>query len=329
MCKSRLFATTNFIAAGIVFWGTLAGCSQRVKIEDNPRVGTPILAEGDYRLLGPAWDQNGSRIAVSATKVMNSPFTELFIVEWPGGAISSKFSDPHGSFDSPSWSPDGKRIAFGSMDKDPQGVWILDLPSGATEYVGKGLLPTWRNDREVAIARQLSTLDAVNSGLTVVVVDTVTGIEHEIFRFTEGAAIPLDIAWSPDSHLAAIALSNCMGDLQNCSDLLFLVDVQQETSKLLRTAPIGYDSLNWSSNNMMLSYVDATPSNSLGVTKFGVIDLKGNCVIRRIAQKPIGWPDWTTNGKMVTFIGSDGLYAVSSERLVGQDFWSLSGDQCD
>lgn len=97
---------------------------------------------------------------------------------------------------SPAWSPDGKRIAFVSFEKDRAGINIVDVISGRverlTQFPGINGAPTWSPDnRTIALvlskdgSPKIYTIDVNSKQLT---------------RLTDGTSIDTEPSFAPDGR---------------------------------------------------------------------------------------------------------------------------------
>jgi TolB protein len=108
--------------------------------------------EGAYH--DPAWSPDGTQIATFFSAAWKRNVT---LVDLQGGIqrdLTAEFSGEMGTYEgSPSWSPDGRRIAFDS-DKprgywQPRGWWVYVINSdGSGVYIiAYGKRPAWRPPR--------------------------------------------------------------------------------------------------------------------------------------------------------------------------------------
>jgi len=80
----------------------------------------------------PAWSPDGGKIALSGGMVNtfepNKPFADIYLVNVDGSGLTKITSDS-GLNGSPTWSPDGKRIAFSSnreLTDGKQEIWVMN-----------------------------------------------------------------------------------------------------------------------------------------------------------------------------------------------------------
>ena len=156
------------------------------------RLGRPsnlrILAEG--ALSGPvSWSPDGARIAFSRNRRgrYGSLVDDLYVVDVESGDVRRLTTDRRAS--SPSFAPDGRRLAFVGVDGETANVYTLDLETGAerrlTAYTGDVQITTarWSPDGE-AVAFAVFDVDGRRDLATVAVAG------GAVTRLATGAATP-------------------------------------------------------------------------------------------------------------------------------------------
>jgi TolB protein len=97
---------------------------------------------------------------------------------------------------SPTWSPDGKKIAFVSFEKERASINIVEVASGRTErvtqYPGINSAPTWSPD-----GRTLALVLSKDGGPKIYTLDM---ISKSLNRVTEGTGIDTEPCFSPDGR---------------------------------------------------------------------------------------------------------------------------------
>ncbi|MDT7855198.1 hypothetical protein RQM47_00930 [Rubrivirga sp. S365] len=166
-----------------------------------------ILAEG--AISGPiSWSPDGARIAFSRNRrgAYGSLVDDLYVVEVASGDVQRLTTDRRAS--SPSFAPDGRRLAFVGVRGGTANVYALDLATGAerplTAFTGDVQITTarWSPDgRRVAFA-----LFDADGRRDLATVDLATG---RVERLPTGATTPpwerddrLPV-WSPDGDALA------------------------------------------------------------------------------------------------------------------------------
>lgn len=102
----------------------------------------------------PSWSFDGSQIAFQSnpsSEIFSSvalPPSSIWVVSSKGGEAKqiTHPGNPVGGHSSPSWSPDGKRIAFESSDYLSSSIWIIELEGGGTKRIASGNAPIYSAD---------------------------------------------------------------------------------------------------------------------------------------------------------------------------------------
>jgi Tol biopolymer transport system component len=112
------------------------------------------LTHGDAYDFDPAWSPDGAKIVFASTRDDPNPVTcwpncnaEIYVMNADGGNQMRLTSDP--AYDStPSWSPDGTKIAFSSYRNSPSPRIFLMGADGSnqTDLKVYGTYPAWSPD---------------------------------------------------------------------------------------------------------------------------------------------------------------------------------------
>ena len=105
----------------------------------------------------PAWSPDGNSLVIQSSGIGDDLFamasgalltTTLWTVSAQGGAPKqiTKMGSPPGGHGSPSWSPDGKRIAFTSYDPAGSVIWTIATDGLDLKRVGFGIDPIYAPD---------------------------------------------------------------------------------------------------------------------------------------------------------------------------------------
>lgn len=163
---------------------------------------------------GLAWSPGGGKIAlcggVGITIEPNKPFGDIYLVNVDGSELT-KLTNDSGVNGSPTWSPDGKQIAFGS-NRDPDGrqkIWVMNADgsnqrrltdihnTGNPNFYSAGM-PSWSPDgTKILFCGGARNCHAVNcSGIFVMNADGSN--EHLLTNNADKDSIYLTPRWSPD-----------------------------------------------------------------------------------------------------------------------------------
>jgi Tol biopolymer transport system component len=152
----------------------------------------------------PVWSPDGTRIAFVKTFNGTTTFigsaTGIFVMQADGSDVMPVSSHDGGSDFSPSWSPDGRQIAFASIRSEDWDIFVVNA-DGTDEHaiVGPGAYvddPVWSPDgRLIAFLQETSGVGGTTA-LFVMRPDS-TGIGRLSGPDLDSYGVAGDIAWQP------------------------------------------------------------------------------------------------------------------------------------
>ena len=179
----------------------------------------------------PSWSPDGKRIAFMSDRdghvdaIHGLPTYEIYVMDADGGNQQNLTNNPHYDM-SPSWSPDGKRIAFASNRFAFDGektllsfdIYVIDAdgsdPQRLTENRKDDRDPSWSPDGKRIVFRARREGHFENKFAITYEIYVMDADGGNPQRFTENRKNDWDPVWSPDGKWIAFA-SDRKGDLEN------------------------------------------------------------------------------------------------------------------
>ena len=160
------------------------------------RFGSHRVADAIYEKLTGVAGAFATRIAyISATGLGNDQNYQLFVADADGYNPQAVVGSPEPLL-SPSWSPDGQRLAYVSFEKGNSAIYVQNVSTGQRELVssGKGIngAPAFSPD-----GRFMAMTLSASGNPEIYIRDLITGQKNQL---TTHWAIDTEPAWSPDSQ---------------------------------------------------------------------------------------------------------------------------------
>jgi TolB protein len=233
--------------------------------------------------------------------------------------------------DAPSWSPDGKRLAFVSGGRTSSRIWLIDADGTHLQRVTTGSAldqqPAWSPDgRRIAFVRALS-----DRAQGIVVLDVES--RREVL-LTDAPGAYRHPTWSPTGRMLAFSYAR-----YPATGRYGIYVVRSDGSRLHRISP---DSRNdywdpaWSPDGRRIAYSLVLPTGKGYRADLMVMNPEG-AERRTLVRAATGWvyfsPSWSPDGSAlvfvalhatdrlgrITFVGADGRQRRALRQLLGDN----------
>lgn len=131
-----------------------AGEAWLYHLDDEPERFDPADygLPGIVRIGGPSWSPGGRHLAWTAA--VEDPGWQIVLAVFDLASQSGRLIHPYetagrgGWFPPPTWSPDGRYLAFAAEDinQDASGIWAVAADGSEEVYLGPGSKPSWSPD---------------------------------------------------------------------------------------------------------------------------------------------------------------------------------------
>jgi TolB protein len=202
--------------------------------------------------------------------------------------------------DTPTWSPDGKRIAFVSGSRTSSQIWLIDSNGthGQRLTAGPALdqQPAWSPDgRRIAFVRALS---ATSQGI--IVIDVATRLESLVASAPGAYRHP---TWSPDGRRIAFSYAR---HPQSGRYGIYVVRADgSRLHKISRDSRNDYWDPAWSPSGGRIAFSLVLPSGKGYRADLMVMSAEGGAE-RTLVRATTGWvyfsPSWSPDGGALVFV---------------------------
>ena len=227
------------------------------------------LTNNPSRDISPSWSPDGKRIAFESDRdghpdVIPGWFTsEIYVMDNDGGNQQKLTNNPSRDT-SPSWSPDGKRIAFQS-DRDGNfnvEIYVIDAdgsnPQNLTNNPTADYFPSWSPDGKRIVfsaVREGHFKNGLNLTFEIYVMDA-DGDNQQ--RLTENRKNDWFPSWSPDGERIAFAADR-KGDFENFE--IYVMDADGGNQQKLTENRVYDWSPSWSPDGERIVFMSERDGN--------------------------------------------------------------------
>ncbi len=188
----------------------------------------------------------------------------------------------------PSWSPDGRWIAYTSFKRGEADLYLLEVATGRVKVLSKKkgaeISPSWSPD-----GTQLAFSYSLNGNSDIYIKDLITGYTK---RITRNPAIDTSPAWSPDGRKIAFV------SRRSGAPHIYIMNPDGSEQTRLTFGPYEVSPA-WSPKGDKLAYVSVEGGSIL----IHVLDMKsGNSKVVVEGEDPC----WSPNGRYLMFFKGEG-----------------------
>ncbi len=268
------------------------------------------------------------RIVFSSDRDSPTNF-EIYVVDADGNNLV-RLTQNETSDIEPSWSPDGKRIAFASNRDGDYDIYVMDADGGnVVQLTGGEMYNQLYDDKEPAWApsgERIAFTSQRDGDWDIYVMDA---DGSNVVKLTDNWVQDYNPTWSPDgNHLAFVARRDDLsiyimsGDGNNPPVELIEHSLDEPPGSLTRNSCPA-----WSPDGERIAFISALSNTTPASTGLYVVDIDGSN-ITRLGDRRSGCPAWSPDGKHIVFIcdsndicviEADGSTTITLLETKGQD----------
>jgi TolB protein len=274
----------------------LASCSG---VDGEGASGSPVVPSGSRVVPSTTETLNGSPIDLTALsgRIVFDNFQDVWSINADGAGLRRLTRSPWPEFD-PSWSPDGRFIAYRSEPHEHPELWVMNADgTGQHRLTRDGGFPVWSPDGTMIA---YAPGGGPSGGSSIVIMNADESGRRRL-PHTDYGEYP---SWSPDGKRIAFN-SNLSGE-----GLMYIVDVDGSRVVDLSRAGQGHE-VAWSPDGRSILFASqrAHPDNSNDIY---VMRPDGSGV-RRLTHTGAETPAWSPDGRYIVFAASGGFGVMRAD----------------
>ena len=263
---------------------------------------TPAALAGES---DPSWSPDGKRIAVQSSRHCltgtASCFGDIYVMNSDGSGLTNITNSTDADEFQPSWSPDGRRIAFAKATYDGARSRYLRTDIYTIEPDGSGLELLVRAADETAAAAPMWSPDGTKISYTTVTLDWDYTFAIEVAnadgsgrrRLTKPSDAEIGGAWSPDGRSIAFTRLDYppYGASGTCP--VYVMDTDGSNPRRLTFDPFCASGPSWSPDGSAIALVARFGS---GLDGLGVMNADGSGGVALVFDGGFSRPAWSPVG---------------------------------
>jgi Tol biopolymer transport system component len=289
MTWGRMLATALFVVLA------MGGCSSGLQPAQSGRGSTPTPTPAESSR--PPGASPSISVSSLSGRIAFSNYDDVWIVNADGTDLKQLTHSPWHEFD-PSFSPDGRLIAYRSEPKDSPELWVMNADgSGQHQLTADGGFPDWSPDGSL-IAYAPGGGPSGRSGIAIMNPD---GSGQRLLPATDYGEQP---SWSPDGK--RIAFSN------NLSGHGLMYIVEADGSRLVGLSTVGQGhEVAWSPDGQSILFVSQR-DHADNVNDIYVMRPDGSGV-SRLTRSGAETPAWSPDGRYIVAGAQGGLLVMRAD----------------
>ena len=278
------------------------------------------IADAIYQKITGVRGAFWTRIAyVTAVGLGNNTMYSLVVADSDGFNQQVVVGHTKASLLSPSWSPDGKKIAYVSFESGNSNIYVQDITTGSRQLVeshSKGIngAPAWSRDgNKLAVALSFS------GNLNIYVLNMASSKETRMT--SDNLSINTQPIWSPDGQ-SIYFTSDRSGKPQ-----IYQISANGGTATRISFQGQNNQNVSVSDDGKQIAMVQ----DNGNVYRIAIVDQSLGGQVRYVSPGPYDEsPSFAPNASMLLYAATDGtrgvLYSVSADGNVRQRLVSPEGD---